>query len=454
MGPCIVHLGRGAIIVENPPQYLKDGLRRFIHRRGGGAYEDLYSLSKDGKILVSAPGFASRVKRLCGNARVVDERCPMPVPLLGAAISGCETWSEVICKAVSACGGVVSVPDILGFARMAMAVLRAFPRDGLLDRGTPLSVISAKDSADARRIYRELAALLPDREVGLSLTSRYTESEDIIIAPYDAMYDIQTQYAGVLIGDVSGDGNFGKWARNVSAIRTAARWGICSTSFGGAVEIGMDVEGLFGPLVASASYEDAVRAGIGTPVTVVWIPCPAPLTALGSAPFKTLEDMATWRNDSFVKLVADIFGHVQSEEGCLLCTEQVDLARRVSALLPSVVELNGKTPAKERKAALDDLAGGTIRKAIVSSGCFPRYIDHGVMIVVNCGSGEMPGWSIPWRHLKKPGEKTWLVDFRHDWDRHNGRPGRLALNDEARMRHYREMGFSQMTVDGVAQLPF
>lgn len=454
MGVSVVRIGRGAVIVENPPASLKDGLRRFVHRRGGGEYEDMYALSKDGKILVAPPGFASRIKRLIGRARIIDERRKMPEPALDSAISGCEAWKDVIYKAVSACGGVVSVPDIFGEVGMAAAILRSFPRDALIERGTPLSVIAARDSSDARRIYRELAALLPDREVGLSLTSRYAESEDIIIAPYDAMYDIQTQYAGVFIGDVSGDGNFGRWARNVSAIRTAARWGICSASFGGAVEVGMDVEGLFGPLVASASYEDAVRAGIGTPVTVVWIPCPAPLAALGSAPFKTLEDMATWRNDSFVKLVADIFGRVQSDEGCLLCTEQMDLARRVSALLPGVVELSGKTPAKERKAALDDIAGGTIRKAIVSSGCFPRHIDHGVMIVANCGSGEMSGWNIPWRHLKKPGEKTWLVDFRHDWDRHNGRPGRLALNDEARMRHYREMGFSQMTVDGVAQLPF
>ena len=55
MGSCIARLGRGAVIVENPQQCLKDGLRRFVHRRGGGDYEDLYSLSKDGKILVAPP---------------------------------------------------------------------------------------------------------------------------------------------------------------------------------------------------------------------------------------------------------------------------------------------------------------------------------------------------------------------------------------------------------------
>ena len=76
------------------------------------------------------------------------------------------------------------------------------------------------------------------------------------------------------------------------------------------------------------------------------------------------------------------------------------------------------------------------------------------MVVANCTGRDMTGWSIPWRHLTKPGEKTYLVDFRHDWDRHNGRPGRLALNDAARMRRYMDMGFTQMSVSNAAQLPF
>lgn len=240
----------------------------------------------------------------------------------------------------------------------------------------------------------------------------------------------------------------------MSAIRSAARWGILETAFGGDVEIGMDVEGLFGPLVASVSYEDAVRAGIGTPVTVVWVPCPRPKVPLGSASLDVLAEMAMSRNDAFVTLLADLARHVTNDMGLLVCTDQKDLAERVSALLPGVVWIRKDTPVKEKRAILDDIAGGTVRKAIVSSGCFPSHMSHGVMAVATCGCGEMSGWSFNWRHLKKPGEKAWLVDFRHDWDRHNGRPGRLALNDEARMRRYREMGFAQMTVESAAQLPF
>ena len=449
-----ITLGRGSIVAEDPQPLLMDGLKRFVHRSGGGEYEDLFTLSNEGKILVTLPGFASRVKRLCKEARVVDGRMPMPEPDVGAAVLGNETWKDVIERAVCSFGGVVSVPDILGEEAMAASILRAFPRESLLERGTPLSVIAVKDGASARKVAGVLTELLPGREIGVTATSRYTDSEDIIIAPYDAMFDVQVQYAGVFIGTDLTGGHFTSRARNVSSIRSAARWGILSTSFGGDTEIGMDVEGLFGPVVASASYADSVNAGIGTPISVVWIPSPRPACYTGSAPIQVLSCSAMQNNADFIRLIADMVQSVDNETGCILCTENNVLAERVKSLLPSVVEISRKTPAKEKKAAICDIAGGTIRKAIVSSGCFPRYISHGVMVVANCCGVEMSGWNIPWRHLTRPGKKTWLVDFRHDWDRHNCRPGRLALNDESRMRRYREMGFSQMSVNDVSQLPF
>ena len=449
-----VSIGRGAIVVDDPDKNLMDGLKMFVHRRGGGEYEELYTLSNDGNILVTLPGFASRVKRICQNAKVVDERMPMPYPDLDAAIVGNDAWKDMIARAVCACGGVVSVPDVFGEDAMAAAILRAFPRGSLLVRGTPLSVIAAKDGAHARKLAGALSALLPEREIGFTATNRYTESEDVIVAPYDAMFDVQVQYAGVFIGTDLTSGNFTSRARCVSSIRSAARWGICATSTGGAIEVGLDVEGLFGPVVSHASYSDAVKAGIGTPISVVWIPCPKPNEYSGSAPLSVLSCSAMQNNAAFVMLLAEIMRSVNNETGCILCTEQTVLAERVKSLLPNVVEIGRNTPAKEKKAALCDIAGGTIRKAIVSSGCFPRYTSHGVMVVANCCGSEMSGWNIPWRHLTRPGEKTWIVDFRHDWDMHNCRPGRLALNDESRMRRYREMGFSQIAVEDVAQLPF
>ena len=64
-------------------------------------------------------------------------------------------------------------------------------------------------------------------------------------------------------------------------------------------------------------------------------------------------------------------------------------------------------------------------------------------------------YNIPWGAKTKeaPDRKLYMVDFRHDWDVHNGRPGRLARNDDARKLRYRELGFSQILCD-IEELPF
>ena len=104
-----------------------------------------------------------------------------------------------------------------------------------------------------------------------------------------------------------------------------------------------------------------------------------------------------------------------------------------------------------RQKVLRAISSGEIRKALLS-GFYPEYYRHGVMILAHCeGAGSIK--SFPWRRRTRDG-KVYMVDFLHKWDEHNGRPGRLARNDEARSRRYEEMGFSQIRVEDARQLPF
>lgn len=255
--------------------------------------------------------------------------------------------------------------------------------------------------------------------------------------------------AGVFIGDDLG-ADFTARARIVSAVRDAARWGIYRTPSGGCPSIGMDIEGLFGPIVAQATYRQAVEAEVGVPITVFWLDAPRPDGQWGSAPFSVLEKLA--HNQRLVRMVEDVVRRTPSDIGCLVCAESPGVIRKLKGL--NVAEVSEALPAKERKVLLGDMSSGTIRKAIVSSGCWPEEADHGVMVVVTCGPGDTSGWRIPWRRLKEKGERAFVVDFRHRWDINNGRPGVLARNDEARERRYRELGFGQIAVSGVNELPF
>ena len=52
------------------------------------------------------------------------------------------------------------------------------------------------------------------------------------------------------------------------------------------------------------------------------------------------------------------------------------------------------------------------------------------------------------------GEPAYIVDFLHDWDIHNRRPGYLYRNDIARMTQYEQYGFAQYKFKRVEELPF
>lgn len=455
----IIHVGRGSVTVENPPKKLLEGLRRFKRvDDGSGEYEELYTLSLDGRVLVTLPGFAERVQELCRPDCVTrDERMPMPEPDLEAAMAGLpQCWADVVKRSVKL-GGVVGIPEMLGSVGMMAAILRAYPRDVLVERGTPLSIIATHDRESARRTATALRKLLPDRDIGISSLGSYTDSDDVVVTPYNGLKEVPCWPAGVFIGDDLPGVDFTKRAEGVSAVRNAMRWGLYTTAGGGCGGVDLALEGLFGHVNAEATYADAVNAGYAVPITVCWLPCPQPGVPLGSAPFRMLEAIAMQNNEEFCKLAAGIVNGVSSTRGCLLCSEHVALLKRVAKWLPAgtvAPQIHEKTPVKERRALLEDVANGTIRRALVSYGFFPLVSDHSVMVLATCGGGDIAGWRIPWRVAKSSGDRAYIVDFRHEWDLHNGRPGRLALNDEARMRRFRELGFRQMYVDDVSKLPF
>ena len=452
-----IFLGRGSVVVENPTRRIKEGLRSFNHSRDGGSYDDLFFMSQSGDTMSTLPGYAGRIMDLCPEAKIRDNRVPMPPAMLSEAVKGVDpAWHGVITSAINAGGGVVSVPEMLGSDGVASAIARAFQRQDLLDRGTPLTVIASRDRESAKRTALLLRNRLPDRDVGIWSSGSHTDSEDIIVTTYGAMGELPLHLAGVFIGDDLTYGYFRDRAEGVSSIRNAARWGVVSTPSGGCSCIGLEVEGLFGPIVAQATYRQAVESGIGVPITVCWMNAPAPNEPLGSAPLKVLEETAITRNMEMMRTLSDIVRLSPNDLGCIVFTEFVETLKKVASNMPSgLAEAHVKMPAKLRRETLADIKQGVIKKAIVNKGCEHFTSGHlGVFVVATCGTGDVSGVPIPWRRLKNKGDRSFIVDFRHDWDVNNGRPGVLARNDEARMRRYRDLGFNQIAISEVNQLPF
>lgn len=449
-----IHISRGSIVVENPSRSLMESLRRFRRDDSGeGEYENLFTMSEDGKRLVTMPGFASRVIRIAGKGytRIYDGRLTMPPANCEAAMEGLhECWSNVIHSALKAEGGVISIPDVFGNVNMVAAILRAYPRDALIDRGTPLSIIAFRDRDYAKQAMRTLRKMLPGRDIGLFVSGTYTDSDDIIVTTYASLKDAPCWQTGVFVACDLSSGELQEWVEGISALRNAARWGIYRTPLGGAIDVDIVAEGLFGPACASASYADAVAGGFATPVVVCWLR--APKIELGSLPRDVLLATAV-QDEGFCRMASDIIRRTPGELGCICCADSRALGGRLAGMSgDDVVFVHRRTPAKVREAVVRDIASGTIRRAVCSELDMPQS-NHGVEVLATC-RGDAAALRIPGRPSRGPNDRSYVVTFCHDWDMHNGRPGYLARNDEARQRRFQELGFRQMFFESVDQLPF
>lgn len=436
----MIHLGRGSVVVENPPKILFSALRRFNHETCG--YEDMFMFDKDKDILVTAPGFADLVTKCCKGEKIRDMRVPMPDPVLPAH----GFWNDVLAGAIRNGGGVVSVPDIISSAEVAASIIGAFPRDALVDRGTPITIVATNDRIAAKRMAARLSELLPGRDVGVAFKGSYTESDDVIVTTYDSLGDSPLSVTGVFIGDNLAKCDFSHSAEKISMMRNAARWGIRRTAFGGG-EIDMTVEGLFGPISASMTHSYAVKVGEATPVTVCWLPCPAP-NYVGRGDPRLLEAVVL-QSGMFCDMVSGIVRSVSGDIGCVVWAENAATAMKLAASMPEILQIHGKVPKRERAQSVSDVESGIVRKAVVSYDSIDSSTDHGVMVMATCGGKDAASRRIP-----RGGKRAYIVDFTHDWDVHNGRSGRLRLNDEARTVRYKEMGFSQIRLEDPSQLPF
>ncbi len=436
-----IHINNGSLLVEFPEAELERELSVFNHEEG--EYEYLFTRSPGRDALVTMPGFVERAKLACDNSRIMDERRPLPDPeKMSEDVP--EVWRKPIEAAVKSGGGIVQIPSVLGKARLMAEILRAYPKQSLVDRGTPISIVAVRDHESEKNLQEELSKLLPGREVGRA------DSDDIIVVKYDSLDDVPRHLTGIFLGDLSGDVDPRKIVEGVSGFRSAARWGVVESDAGGKSDVDIVTEGLFGQVVASASYDDAVRAGISIPITVCWMEAPQPPRQVLNE-FKFQESNATAENPGFIRMASDILRKVPGDVGCCVVADTAAAIKRLQDANPGLVTISTSTTKRERLAKTADVESGVIRKFASTSDVCPSLGNVGVVISMSCRNA---GQKLPWREKKRDGERTYVVDFLHKWDVHNGRPGHLGLRDKARMKCYEAASFNQLRVANLAQLPF
>ena len=122
----------------------------------------------------------------------------------------------------------------------------------------------------------------------------------------------------------------------------------------------------------------------------------------------------------------------------------------------------GPITPKARKELYGKVESGEIRK-VFATYVFRQGVDFPALdIVVNASGGgsDITAKQIPGRASRKSEgkDRAYVVDFLHEWDYEevNGKrkPGPLMACDLARRRSYKDLGFEQITVESVDDLPF
>lgn len=99
------------------------------------------------------------------------------------------------------------------------------------------------------------------------------------------------------------------------------------------------LEGLFGPVIAHMTYQEAVSLGLVLPIEVLWLPVdlagdPVRGTDLSGV---ALQRTAIWRNEVRNRLAAELAARLPADRPCLYLVASVEHALRLQAALKEVL---------------------------------------------------------------------------------------------------------------------
>lgn len=483
-----VTLGRGAITVTDPPTGLKDTLtywkRELVldkarHMRSvKGHYENLYFEEANSNVLTTLPGFGHKIleylRKIGAEYSVVDARLPLPTPNIELACKGLRDYQlEPVIETLLAGGGILSAATGFGKTVMSSAIIRAFDPEALKLRGTPTVVLAAPDKDINQKNWEALSALLPEREVGLVMSGVKKFSDDVQVITLDSLHLINPDDVGILIVDEVHTSASTTRVESISKFLNAARWGVSATPSGRFDGGDMLIEGLFGPVVCRRTYQDAVKLGALVPIEVYWVKAPSPSVGMSYyLKYKNRDAKiraAIINNPAYAKLVAELMLKIPDSKSVLCFTQWIAQMANIHAHCPEVGYVHAQTrdgvgtigpiTSKERKLIYDKMASGKIRK-MLATHCWKQGVDFPALdIVVNASGGgsDIVAKQIPGRASRRADGKdiAYVVDFIHEWDiNEDGKPGPLLASDYSRRRSYRELGFKQVTVDSLNELPF
>jgi len=447
--------------------------------------ENLYCIAPTGEI-ITMPGFLFRVRNVLKEKgvqfQIVDARSVFPKPELEAAMDGLwPTQQPLVYNMIMSGGGIMCAPTGYGKTAMAAGIIRAFKRDELALRGTPLSIFACPERDINAKNFVSLRRFLPDRQVGIMQSGhRKIVTDDVMVVTLDSLHNLDLDQVGLFICDEVHTGVSTSRSEQIQAMEHAIKYGVSATPGGRYDGRDIVIEALFGPVVARKTYQEAVIDGVLVPIKVVWINVPQPdigmtrYSALKTREGKCFQGVV--RNNGRNAIIGSLLATLPDSMQTIAITPTIEHISRIRMVNPEVRVVHAETnkasldkrglaniPAistKDRKKIYEDMSNGTIRK-IVSTYVYKQGVDFPALsVMINAGGGgsEIAAKQIPGRASRNADGKdcAYLVDFWHPWDRKDTGMGKQAdgpihKDDKQRSKFYEELGFEQVWCQGLTE---
>ena len=499
--PGVVHAEVQCVVWGNPWQYQAVPASTAGHPDGGGAQRDTPAVpGEDG---TGEGAAATRPSRAGRDTAADTDRVPPCAETRAGVDPAARLWPSFTVKAAAPyytirtreapytyCIGRRNcyLTHNCGKTYVIRALCNAFSHESLMLRGTPTIVVAAPDKDINRKNYEELAKLLPDRDVGIIMSGIDKPSDDIQVITLDSLHKLDAADVGVLIVDEVHAAASDTRSAELLRFTKAVRWGVSATPDGRFDGKDMVTEGIFGPVVSRFTFQDGVKAGALVPITVLWLPAPEPHIGVDAyLKYNTRDRRYQWgvhRNNALNALIGQIFAGIPDELqtlGMMQYTKHMEqVLRGCQAASPGHLpeQVHAETakdgfPAtqfrhmhpispRERRAIYDRMKDGEIRKAL-STHVWKQGADFtDLRIVVNIGGGgsDIVAKQVPGRASRTSAgkDRAYIIDFDHAWDTvvRDGRerPGPVLADDRSRRRVYAELGFEQLDLKGVYELPW
>ena len=399
---------------------------------------------------------------------IVDQRDPAKKPPLDLSRLGDVEFREnqdvaVALIATSDCG-IINTPTGFGKTFLVSMICKLLP--------TLKIVVTTGSASVVKTNYEYILQSIPGEVGCLTGSKDTTKGKRVIVTTLKSLPKIPTENVDLLICDECHDVGDTQAAETISQFWFARKFGFSASPVrtdGSAIVM----ESLFGPVILSMSYSEAVSAGMVTPMKYVMLPCnwcPGFLLSGSTLSDVTLKKYAYWhniaRNKEIKKLMYDI--KECSDAQVLIMVSTLQHAIELHLLMPwLVVAYYGSTDMEELRKAFpknrypnldlgkykmtakqlditrNAFAKGTL-KWVVSTYVFRQGVNFSHLKVLVRADGtttEVAGIQIPGRLSRLDEGKEWayLVDFNDtfsDWAAHRS---------EDRAKLYQGQGWKEIS---------